>query len=329
MRQGVELAVSKEGKKPARILSCFIASRAATAKESFRTGCALRVWISYRERRVVCGFSYRLPLNYIPVRSAFSARSSRASRAILFTLECALGVMAVVFVSALAHWFGGLLSVSVLLYLLIVAATALSCGFWQAVIVSLSAVLMQGYFTAHQLPSNIAINPANWVVLLAFVLVALVISRLAASVARHAREAEAWSEQVRDLYEFTRRTLVMNLHLEPGPQLAELVHEIFGLEAVAVFDAELHQVYSAGHWNADPRELAQNVYYFESSDDDAATGLGRRVVRLGTVPVGALVVEPDWLTRAAVVMHGVISSLVLYFVAMWRMSRRLQYRDTF
>ena len=96
-----------------------------------------------------------------------------------------------------------------------------------------------------------------------------------------------------DLYEFTRRTLQMNLHVEPGPQLAELVHEIFSLEAVAVFDADLHEVYQAGNWNVDPRELAQNVYYFETSDDDPETGLGRRVVRLGTVPVGSLVVRGE------------------------------------
>jgi two-component system sensor histidine kinase KdpD len=39
--------------------------------------------------------------------------------------------------------------------------------------------------------------------------------------------------------------------------------------------------------------MAQNVYYFESSDDDPAIGLGRRVVRLGTVPVGSLVVRGE------------------------------------
>ena len=43
----------------------------------------------------------------------------------------------------------------------------------------------------------------------------------------------------------------------------------------------------------DPQELAQNVYYFETSDDDAETGIGRRVVRLGTVPIGSLVVRGD------------------------------------
>ena len=116
------------------------------------------------------------------------------------------------------------------------------------------------------------------------------------------REAESPSAQMRNLYELTRRTLQMNLHQEPGPRLALLVLEIFGLEAVAVFDADLHQVYKAGYWKVDPSELAQNVYHFESSDDDPTTGIGRRVVRLGAVPIGSLVVrgETSPLTNSAI-----------------------------
>jgi two-component system sensor histidine kinase KdpD len=237
----------------------------------------------------------RLSLNSIPARFAFGGHRSRVSgsRALLFVLESALGVLAVVVVAALAHWSGWLLPVSVLLYMLIVAPIALLCGFWQAVIVSLSAVFMHGYFTTRQPQPNLAVDPANSVALLAFVLVALVISRLSARVASHAQEAESWGGQVHDLYEFTRRTLEMNLHIEPGPQLTELVHEIFALEAVAIFDADLHQVYQAGIWSVEPREMAQNVYYFETTDDDAATGVGRRVVRLGATPVGSLVVRGD------------------------------------
>ena len=224
------------------------------------------------------------------MRSALRARSSRA---LLFTLECALGIVAVILVAAFAHWSQWLLPVAVLLYLLIVVPTALLSGFWQAVIVSLTAVVVHSYFTTRQTQSNPAADPANTVTLLAFVLVALVVSRLSARVTDNARAAESWGGQMHDLYEFTRRTLQLNLHEEPGPQLAELVHEIFALEAVAVFDADLHQVYQAGIWSLDPLELAQNVYYFETSDDDLATGVGRRVVRLGTVPVGSLVVRGE------------------------------------
>jgi two-component system sensor histidine kinase KdpD len=211
----------------------------------------------------------------------------------LFTLECALGIVAVILVAALAHWSGWLLPVAVLLYLLIVIPIALLCGFWQAVIVSFSAVVVHGFFTARQPQFNLASDPVNSVTLVVFVLVALTVSRLSARVTDHAREAESRGGQMHDLYEFTRRTLQMNLHVEPGPQLAELVHEIFQLEAVAVFDADLHEVYQAGIWNEDPQELARNVYYFETSDDDPATGLGRRVVRLGTVPVGSLVMRGE------------------------------------
>ncbi|MGB7548888.1 MAG: ATP-binding protein [Terracidiphilus sp.] len=232
---------------------------------------------------------------YIAVRTALGSRRARSSglRALLFSLECALGILAVVLIGALAHWFQWLLPVAALLSLLVVVPTALLCGFWQAVIVSLSAVGVQSYFTARTSPFNPAAETANSVTLLAFVLTALLVSRLSARVTEHARESESWGGQMQDLFEFTRRTLQMNLHVEPGAQLAELVHEIFALEAVVVFDADLHETYQAGIWNDDPQEQAQNVYYFETSDDDPQTGISRRVVRLGTVPIGSLVVRGE------------------------------------
>ncbi|HEY1647654.1 MAG TPA: ATP-binding protein [Terracidiphilus sp.] len=232
--------------------------------------------------------------SYIPARSVISRRSrGSGTRLVLFVLECALGIVAVALIAALAQWSRWLLPVSILLYLLIVVPLALLCGFWQAMIVSLSAVVVQALFTARQPQLSLAAAPANSVTVLVFVLVALTVSRLSARVTGHAREAESWGGQMHDLYEFTRRTLQMNLHVEPGSELAELVQEIFALEAVAVFDADLHEVYQAGYWSVDPMELAQNVYYFETSDDDASTGIGRRVVRLGTVPVGSLVVRGE------------------------------------
>jgi two-component system, OmpR family, sensor histidine kinase KdpD len=229
------------------------------------------------------------------MRSSLLARSARGSglRFLLFTLECFLGIVFVILVATLAHWSASLLPVVVLLYLLIVVPTALLCGFWQAAIVSLSAVVVHSYLSARTPLLDPVIDPANSVTLAAFLLTALLVSRLSSRVTDHAREAESWGGQMRDLYEFTRRTLQMNLHEEPGPQLAKLVYEIFALEAVAVFDADLHQLYQAGTWNLDPQELVQNVYYFETSDDDPETGIGRRVLRLGTVPIGSLVVRGE------------------------------------
>ena len=80
-------------------------------------------------------------------------------RMLLFTLECALGMVAVILVAAFAHWSPWLLPVAALLYLLIVVPTALLCGFWQAVIVSLSAVVAQSWFTARHPELAMAADP--------------------------------------------------------------------------------------------------------------------------------------------------------------------------
>ena len=228
-------------------------------------------------------------------RSVFGPWRSRGSstRVLLFTLESALGAVSVVLLAALAHWSSWLLPVAALLYLLVVVPTALLCGFWQAVIVSFAAVVAQSLFSARQPELALAANPASSITLAVFVLVALTVSRLSSRVTEHAREVESRGGQVESLYEFTRRTLQMNLYMEPGQQLAELVHDIFDLEAVALFDADLHKVYQAGYWNVDPQEMAQNVYYFETTDDEPEIGIGRRVVRLGAVPIGSLVVRGD------------------------------------
>ena len=233
-----------------------------------------------------------LAVSLTSLRSTGRPRAS-AMKVLLFTLECSLGMLAVFMVGLLGHWFHWLLPVPELLSLLIVVPAALLSGFWQAVIVSLFAVLVQSYFTVHPSPLNPARDPANTITLLAFICTALVVSRLSARVTEHARQSESWGGQMHDLYEFTRRTLQMNLHVEPGAQLAELVHEIFALEAVVVFDADLHETYQAGFWPEDPQEIAQNVYYFETSDDDPEAGMSRRVVRLGNVPIGSLVVRGE------------------------------------
>ena len=225
----------------------------------------------------------------------FAAWRPRVSgfQVLLFSTESALGIVAVVLLAFVAHWMQWLLPVAVLLYLLIVVPVALLCGFWQAAIVSISAVAVHSYFVWRQLRVNPLADPVNSITLVAFILTALVISRLSARVTAHARASESWGGQMEDLYEFTRRTLQMNLHVEPGGQLAQLVHEIFALEAVVIFDADLHETYEAGFWNVDPQELAQNVYYFGTSDDDAVTGIARRVLRLGSVPIGSIVVRGE------------------------------------
>lgn len=109
------------------------------------------------------------------------------------------------------------------------------------------------------------------------------------------------------LREFTNRTLQMNVSEKPGPLLAKSVRELFSMDAVALFDADLNETYTAGKWTIDASELAQNVYHFESSDDDPVTGISRRVIRLGAVPIGSLVLRGETLPAANTLLASIIA----------------------
>jgi two-component system sensor histidine kinase KdpD len=95
------------------------------------------------------------------------------------------------------------------------------------------------------------------------------------------------------LYEFIHQTTQLNLHREPGQQLASLIQNTFGLEAVALFDADLNKIYRTGDWFADAENLVRNTYFFESISEDAETGLVRRVLRIGNLPVGAMLMRGE------------------------------------
>jgi two-component system, OmpR family, sensor histidine kinase KdpD len=75
--------------------------------------------------------------------------------------------------------------------------------------------------------------------------------------------------------------------------LVSLVQAIFAAEAVAIFDADLNEVNRAGDWLDDLEDLVRNVYFFETSDHDPETGLHRKVLRVGNLPIGALLLRGD------------------------------------
>lgn len=236
-----------------------------------------------------------LPGSYVSARTARTRASLPAGerRRLTSALQCVAGVTGVAAAAAISHRFGWAVPAAAPASLAIVAAVAFFGGTWQSIVVSISAAAANGLLAAPRPGLRALAEPSNLGMLAAFLLVAIVVSRLAARVRSRAGEARWLDEQMRNLFEFNRRTLEMNLHIEPGPQLAEMVHELFSLDGVVIFDADLHETYQAGYWGQDARELAQNVYYFESSDDDRATGISRRVLRLGRVPVGSLVLRGE------------------------------------
>lgn len=88
-------------------------------------------------------------------------------------------------------------------------------------------------------------------------------------------------------------TTQLDLHRKPGAQLAERIRVALRLEAVAIFDADLQETYQAGTWWPDVENRIRNIYVFETVRDDPATGLCQRVLRIGGLPIGALLLRGE------------------------------------
>ena len=106
---------------------------------------------------------------------------------------------------------------------------------------------------------------------------------------------------------FIRETTKLDPHRKPGPQLVGLVRSTFQVESVAIFDADLHEVYRAGEWFDDITDVLQNICIFETVSDDPETGLSRRVLQMGNLPIGALLLRGETRNRMASAIASVVA----------------------
>jgi len=183
-----------------------------------------------------------------------------------------------------------LLTIS-LLYLLIVIAVASLFGFWQASFASLVAVLLLDYYFEPPLFSFEVENSGIFVALVTFEATALTISRMHARELRRAREAAIHRAGMERLYELSRSTLLLDLREPPGPQLAVLIHRIFEVRAVALYDANLSRQDRMGDWGAGEENLARECYLRNVPRDDLSTQTWQRILQSGPGSVGALAIR--------------------------------------
>ncbi len=85
----------------------------------------------------------------------------------------------------------------------------------------------------------------------------------------------------------------VDMHREPGEQLAGFIRDAFAMDAVAIFDMDLNKTYNAGQWFADPENDLRNICMFERSSADPETGLISEVLRIGSLPIGSLLLRGE------------------------------------
>ena len=223
------------------------------------------------------------------IRNIFRALNSIP--ALRITLQSLIGCLGI----ALLTYGGFALQVNLatisLLYMGIVIAAAVYFGFWQASLTSLLAAACLDFFFAQPVFHFYVNDPKEWVALGVFQVSAVVISRLSAKELRSSAEATLNRTGMKQLYELSRSSLLLDLSEPTGPQLVVLIQRIFDAQAVALFDVNLERQDRAGEWNEGEDDLARDCFLSETAKDEPSTGTWRRILVAGPGPVGALVVR--------------------------------------
>lgn len=165
-----------------------------------------------------------------------------------FAAQCAVGIGLVCVFAVVGAEMRFDLSTASLIYLLLVVVFALHCGFWQASIVSVVAIVCETYFFAPPAYSFRIAEGRHAFAIVAFEAIALAISRLSASEREAARTSQQMRVKVQRLYAVSRGALLLCMSESVERQLAELILKEFELEGVAIFNGLNGAVETAGGW---------------------------------------------------------------------------------
>ena len=189
------------------------------------------------------------------------------------------------------------LSTASSLQLLLVVLIGLRWGFFQATLVSaVSVASLNLLFTAPVFRFSVA-DRQNWVSLATFEATALLVSWLASKVQSRTAEADLQRTRIEKLYELSRAILLIDVRRSTGDQLSALIRELMHVENVQLWQVHEPASRSADTWSEQEQHSARRTYETNKDSDEPGLGVSRRVLRIGTTPIGAMVLR-GWQTDA-------------------------------
>jgi two-component system, OmpR family, sensor histidine kinase KdpD len=210
-------------------------------------------------------------------------------------LRCAAIVPVLVLVTAIGYRFHSSQLTAGLVDLLLVMLVAFRWGFYEAAVASIVAVGSLDYFFMPPILSLYEERPQDWMASAIFIFIALSASQFADRLRRQTIAADQERTRLEKLYLTSRDIIMMDRRQEIGAQLAGLIHDIFQADAVAIWDAREPRMDKAGS-EIVPEDEIRATYFNDAPETDLISIHFKRVLRLGTRPVGVLYIagsSPD------------------------------------
>jgi two-component system sensor histidine kinase KdpD len=174
-----------------------------------------------------------------------------------------------------------------LIELVLVMLIAFRWGFPEAAVASVLAVACLDYFYMPPIFSLYERDPQDWISSGIFVTVALTAGHFADRIKQKATQTESERTRLEKLYLTSRDILMLDRRDQVGAQLTRLIADTFHVDAVALWDAREMRMDKAGE-GVIPDDEVRATYFHELSENDLVSCTFKRVLRLGTRPVGAI-----------------------------------------
>jgi two-component system sensor histidine kinase KdpD len=202
--------------------------------------------------------------------------------------QVASGFAAVGLITAVCYPARFNFAVPAFLCLLAIVLLSLSGGFAGSVAISIFAVGCLDYFFIPPVLTWRISDPTSGVVLLTFCATSLVITRLSSKARNEARIAESKRRDVGLLYEVASRLLSLEPDLGAAPQSLRIFREVFGLNAVCLFDATAARVQVDGESAHGLAQLTRDSYIRGKDLRDSERKVHVRCVRIAGKLAGAI-----------------------------------------
>lgn len=203
-----------------------------------------------------------------------------------------------------------------LVFLLVVLATATLARLWVATLVAAVAMLALNFFFLPPVGTFTIADPQNWVALFAFLVVAVIASKLSSAVQARAHEAVARQNEVMRLFDLTRDVLLTTETTGAIDALARHVARRFELSGLAICLPGEHgwDVYQGGREEVqvDPTALDTALVKARGTlEFDARQRAYGGHVRVGDGDQGTLIVPLRHGTKAVGLLAAVAPALDL------------------
>jgi two-component system, OmpR family, sensor histidine kinase KdpD len=196
-------------------------------------------------------------------------------------------------------------------YLLAILTIATAWGILEATIASVLAMVCFNFYFLPPVGTLTIADPQNWIALVAFLATAIVASQLSGRARRRELEMIARQRDLERLYALSRAQLLWSGTSSPAGAIANDVASVFGLQAVALYDARADTIHRAGPADLTDIDGTLRAVARQGLVLNHRSGATITAIRLGGAPIGSLALSGEPLSDTVVQSIANLAAIAL------------------